>query len=68
MDHKTPSFLTRVDELLIRYGVTMGVLNSLLDVRDCIFPFSLNLGREVSKRSVGLSGGDIPGISSAGVF
>ena len=31
----------------------MGVLDSSLDVRYFIFPFGINLGQEVNKRSVG---------------
>jgi hypothetical protein len=37
-------FLTRVDELLIGYGVTMGVLDPFLHVCYCIFPLGINLG------------------------
>ena len=43
MDQKIVSFRTRVDELLIGCGVTMGVLDSFLDVCDCVFPFGINL-------------------------
>jgi hypothetical protein len=44
VDQKILPFRTRVNELLIGYGVTMGVFDSFLDVCDCIFPFGIDLG------------------------
>ena len=68
MNRKNPPFLTRVDEFLVSYGMTMGFLDPFLHVCHCIFPLSINLRYEVNGRSMGLSGRKIPGISSAGVF
>ena len=68
MNRKNPPFLTRVDEFLVGYGVTIGFLDPFLHVCNCIFPLSINLRYEVNRISMGLFGRKIPGIFSAGVF
>ena len=67
MNQELPPLPTRVDELLIGYGVTVDLLDPSLHVCDSIFPLCINLGCEVNRRSEGLPGEEIPGRLSAEV-
>jgi len=68
VNRKIAPFLTRVDEFLVGYEVLMSLLDPFLHVCHCIFRLGINLRYEVNRRSTGLPGRKIPGISSAGVF
>ena len=68
VDRASPLLLTRVDEFLIGYRVTIEPLNPLLHICNCIFPLGINLAYEVNKRSRELREGEIPERSFAEEF
>jgi hypothetical protein len=68
VDRGSPLLLTRVDEFLSGYWMTMELLDPFLHIRNRIFPFGINLVYEVNKRSGELPEEEIPLRPSAEAF